>query len=374
MARAFFGASVMTMSASDNPNLGGVTDMGAMFAVARAFNQDIGSWNVARVTDMSSMFADTRDFNQDIGDWNVARVTNMGSMFSSTSAFNQDIGSWNVARVTNMFSMFNGASAFNQDIGGWNVARVTTMNFMFNDTSAFNQDIGGWNVTSVTDMFEMFVNANAFNQNLGRWYVDETVNNEQGMLQTANPDYNGFNDLNVLNFNFVAQNAVLRDQNPSYALATDAAAEGTDNARFTLVSNTLSFKSGMAADGTYTVRIAIDSVDFGSSNSIELIIVVAAPTVTSIVRTSPTDETTNADTLIWTVTFSKNVQNVDASDFTLSGTTATPTVTGSGAVYLVTVTGGDLAELNGTVTLAFADHQNIADTTDNVNCHHTHRR
>ncbi|KAF3977682.1 MAG: BspA family leucine-rich repeat surface protein, partial [Methylococcales symbiont of Iophon sp. n. MRB-2018] len=158
---------------------------------------------------------------------------------------------------------FYGASAMTMsasdspDLGG-----VTDMSNMFAGASAFNQDIDGWNVGSVTDMVNMFESANAFNQNLGRWYVDETVAN----LQTANPGYNGVDNLNVLSFNFVAQNAVLRDQNPSYALATDA----TDNAKFTLASNALSFKSGMAADGTYTERITVGSVDFGSSNSIDL--------------------------------------------------------------------------------------------------------
>ncbi|KAF3980798.1 MAG: DUF285 domain-containing protein, partial [Methylococcales symbiont of Iophon sp. n. MRB-2018] len=316
MANAFQGASTMTMSASDSPNLGGVTNTTFMFADASIFNQDIGGWNVAGVTNMSSMF-------------------------------------------------FN-SSAFNQDIGGWDVAGVTNMSTMFADASVFNQDIGGWNVASVTTMVSMFFQANAFNQNLGRWYVDETVDNAQGRLQTVNPDYNGVNDLKVLDFNFVAQNTVLLGQTPVYTLATGAAANGTDNASFTLASNTLSINSGVA-DGTYSVRIAVSSVDFGSSNSIELIIVVdASPTVTSIVRTSPTAETTSADTLIWTLTFSKNVLNVDASDFTISGTTATLTVTGIDAVYQLTVTGGDLAELNGTVTLAFSDDQDIVDTTDNT--------
>ncbi len=44
------------------------------------------------------------------------------------------------------------------------------------------------------------------------------------------------------------------------------------------------------------------------------------PTITSIVRSVPTVATTTADTVTFRVTFSENVQNVDASDFTLSGT------------------------------------------------------
>ncbi|KAF3978773.1 MAG: DUF285 domain-containing protein, partial [Methylococcales symbiont of Iophon sp. n. MRB-2018] len=387
MGNMFSGVRVFNQDIGDW-NVARVTNMVNMFNGAIAFNQDIGSWNVARVTNMTSMFAFTRVFDQDIGDWNVARVTDMSNMFEGASAFNQDIGSWNVARVTGMSNMFDGAGAFNQDIGDWNVDGVTGMSRMFNGASAFNQDIGDWNVANVTDMSFMFANANRFNQdiggwnvgrvtnmtsmfdstdafsqNLGRWYVDETVDNAQGMLQIANPDYNGVDNLNVLSFNFVPQNTfLLVHHSPSYALA----ASGTDNAKFTLVSNALRFKSGMAADGIYSVRIAVGNADFGSSNSIELIIVADSvlPTVTSIVRTSPTDRTTNADTLIWTLTFSENVQNVDVTDFTVSGTTAALAVTGSGAVYQLSVTGGDLARLNGTVTLAFADDQNIVDLVD----------
>ncbi|KAF3979649.1 MAG: BspA family leucine-rich repeat surface protein, partial [Methylococcales symbiont of Iophon sp. n. MRB-2018] len=255
MSGAFRGASAMMMSASDSPNLDRVTDMSNMFLDASVFNQDIGDWNVARVTNMGGMFASvsasTSAFNQDIGGWNVDRVTDMSNMFLDASVFNQDIGGWNVASVETMDNTFAGASAFNQDLGSWNVARVTDMSDMFAGASDFNQDIGGWNVARVTNMFRMFDGATAFNQNLGPWYVDEAVNNDQGMLQTANPDYDGVNDLNVLILNFVAQNARLREQSPIYTLATGTAAEGTDNAIFTLASNapifTLGFNSGMAA-------------------------------------------------------------------------------------------------------------------------------
>ena len=83
-----------------------------------------------------------------------------------------------------------------------------------------------------------------------------------------------------------------------------------------------------------------------------------APTVTSIERQDPTELLTNSDTPTWRVTFSEAVKNVDGTDFTIAGTAATPTATAVTLKlpggYDVTPTGGDIASLTGTITLAFA--------------------
>ena len=171
MNSAFYGASNLMIKATDTPNLSGVTDMSEMFLNARAFNQDIGGWNVSKVNNMAGMFLHARAFNQDIGGWNVSKVTNMAGMFFHAHAFNQDIGSWNVSKVTNMESMFSYAIAFDHDIGSWNVSIVTDMRYMFSYASAFNQDIGGWDVSEVNNMLFMFSYAIAFNQDIGRWNV-----------------------------------------------------------------------------------------------------------------------------------------------------------------------------------------------------------
>ena len=95
-----------------------------------------------------------------------------------------------------------------------------------------------------------------------------------------------------------------------------------------------------------------------------------APTVTSIERQAPATEATNADSLTWRVTFSEAVANVDTGDFTVSGTTATVTavteVAGVDHAWDVTASGGDLAALTATVTLGFANGQDIADTSSNA--------
>ena len=92
-----------------------------------------------------------------------------------------------------------------------------------------------------------------------------------------------------------------------------------------------------------------------------------APTVTSITRQDPTSSPTNSDTLTWRVTFSEAVESVDPADFVITGTTATLTITAvTNSVYDVTASGGDLASVNETVTLAFATDQNILDPSDNA--------
>ncbi|MEW8015318.1 MAG: Ig-like domain-containing protein, partial [Candidatus Sedimenticola endophacoides] len=93
-----------------------------------------------------------------------------------------------------------------------------------------------------------------------------------------------------------------------------------------------------------------------------------APIITSIARKTPPSSPTGADSIVWTVTFDRAVENVDAADFTVSGTTAT--VTGvaavSGAEYDITVSGGDLADLNGAVTLGIAGGQDIANAVHSI--------
>ena len=117
---------------------------------------------------------------------------------------------------------------------------------------------------------------------------------------------------------------------------------------------------------THTASGASDYVGVTKDTTVT---VDALPRVASITREVPTTSPTNADTLTWRVTFSENVQKADKTDFAVTGTTATVTsvteVTAS-TVYDVTASEGDLASLDGTVTLSFAGTQNIEDSAGNA--------
>ena len=129
-----------------------------------------------------------------------------------------------------------------------------------------------------------------------------------------------------------------------------------------------------AADvGTVAVKVtASDGNGESVSDSFDIVVSVAmdttAPRVASITRQNPTVSPTNADSLTWRVTFSEAVSNVNAADFAVSGTTATVTavaVSGLTGAYDVSASGGNLAALNATVTLAIAASHNIEDGASN---------
>ena len=173
MNRMFYRARAFNQNIG-NWNVSGVTDMSSMFQYAAKFNQNIGNWDVSDVTRMSSMFQGATTFNQDISRWDVSDVTNIGNMFNGATEFNQDISRWDVSDVTNIGNMFNGATEFNQDISRWDVSDVTNIGNMFNGATEFNQDISRWDVSSVRHMNSMFQGATKFNQDISRWDVSPT--------------------------------------------------------------------------------------------------------------------------------------------------------------------------------------------------------
>ena len=259
VANAFYNTSNMQITATDSPDLSGVTstsgmfygatnmnanlnnwdvstitNMNSMFRYASSFNQPIGSWNTANVTDfsfmfgnstfnqpigswntssantMSHMFVDNADFNQPINSWNVGNVTSMYRMFWSADSFNQDLNSWNTGSVTNFEGMFGlGATAFNGDITSWDTSSALTMNSMFMGASSFNQPIIGWDVSSLINTVSMFQNATAFNQPLNNWNVS-SVYNMEGMFKGAasfNQPLNSWNTSSLTDARWLFQNA-----------------------------------------------------------------------------------------------------------------------------------------------------------------------
>jgi surface protein len=62
---------------------------------------------------MISTFSGARAFNQDISSWNVGNVTAINTMFQNATNFNQNLSSWrtNVANTAQPVNFSTGANA-----------------------------------------------------------------------------------------------------------------------------------------------------------------------------------------------------------------------------------------------------------------------
>ena len=92
------------------------------------------------------------------------------------------------------------------------------------------------------------------------------------------------------------------------------------------------------------------------------------PTLQSFARNTPASASTNSDSLVFRVLFDEEVQNVDTTDFVVNGTTATVqgVVAINGRTYEVTISGGDLAALEGSAGIDLSGAQNITDAAGNA--------
>lgn len=150
-------------------------------------------------------------------------------------------------------------------------------------------------------------------------------------------------------------------------LTVDSGNDKVYTATFTPDANAQSLSGSLSiAAGTFKNASDQDNL---ASNTLTISGDTLRPTITSIERQTPALETTNADTLVYRVTFSEAVTSLDTGDFSVSGSTATVTSVsqaGTGNAYDVTLSGGDLADLNATVTLSLASGQNITDSAGNT--------
>ncbi len=136
--------------------------------------------------------------------------------------------------------------------------------------------------------------------------------------------------------------------------------------------------SGMTGSGTVIASIPAGGVQdlAGNANAAStstdntVTYDTTAPALTSFTRFDPPASPTSADTLTFRAAFSKDVQNVDAADFSINAAPATTAaITAvtpvSASLYEITVSGGDLAAYNGVIGLDLAAGQNITDLANN---------
>ena len=147
------------------------------------------------------------------------------------------------------------------------------------------------------------------------------------------------------------------------AIASSFSGTGTTYTATITPSGTATITINIAAD------VAIDSMGDGNTAAAPVSVDSVVFSVTRINRFDPPLENTNADSLTWSVVFSEPVDNVNFADFAVSGTTGgTITVAlapGADRTYRVTASEGDLANLDGTVSLSIDALHDIENTAGN---------
>ncbi|MFW6213875.1 MAG: BspA family leucine-rich repeat surface protein [Spirochaetota bacterium] len=173
-APTFNGATALTITATDAPDLSSTTSFEEIFRNATSLTDipGIGDWDVSAVTTMEGAFSNAALFNSDISKWDTSSVTTMAGMFSGARAFNQPIGSWDTSGVTDMTTMFFDADSFDQDLP-WDTSSVTSMAGMFHWAEGFAGDVSGWDTSSVKHMDYIFAGPENFNPDIGDWDVSQ---------------------------------------------------------------------------------------------------------------------------------------------------------------------------------------------------------
>lgn len=197
MAAAFSGCSNLSLSASDSPDLTGVSSTAYMFRGVGGTLSDLSAWDTSAVTLMQSMFQDSTA-NPDLGNWNTENVTDMSHMFRDAVNADPDVSAWDTGNVTGMSNMFRDATSADPDVSGWNTGSVNSLSNMFRDADLANPNVSGWDTSNVVDMQSMFRRTGA-NPDVSNWNT-AGVTNMFSMFRdttTANPDVNGWETANV---------------------------------------------------------------------------------------------------------------------------------------------------------------------------------
>jgi LPXTG-site transpeptidase (sortase) family protein len=154
--------------------------------------------------------------------------------------------------------------------------------------------------------------------------------------------------------------ATITEISPMDHTTFDIAVNGlTGNGTVTAAISSTDLVFDYAGNGNTASTSSDNTVTYDASN----------PSVVSISRSSPAENPTNADSLVFRVIFSEDVMNVNPSDFTVNSTSTAvinAVVVIDAVTYDIVVIGGDLAGFNGVVGLDISTTNDISDLGGNL--------
>lgn len=161
----FFGCSNLTITATDVPNLDGITVFDRLFASCTALITipNLGSWDVSNILTMVTTFSTCPSFNeQSIIYWQPLSCTSLVGVLSACTLFNAPVGNWPTSSVLDMTGALQG-TAFNYPLN-WDCTSCTNMSSLLASCSSFNSALNFVNSGNVTNMSGLLTNCTSFNQ------------------------------------------------------------------------------------------------------------------------------------------------------------------------------------------------------------------
>lgn len=110
MAFAFKDCNNLELTATDKPDLSGVTVLAGLFQNCTSLkgNSSITTWDMQKAFNIGLMFGGATQFNQPLN-WNVKNVRHARSVFEGATNFNQSLASWELNELVDMYGIFNDA-------------------------------------------------------------------------------------------------------------------------------------------------------------------------------------------------------------------------------------------------------------------------
>jgi hypothetical protein len=186
---SFYGCSNMAVTASDVPDLSGVTSLKWTFFNCSLANPNVTNWDVSTITTMERLFHGCNAAQPDVSGWDVSAVNIMFGMFAEMAIADPDVSLWDVSSVTNFALMFDTALLADPDVSSWVTTAATAMYSMFERAPVCNPDVSGFDTSSVTSMDDMFLLATLANPDMSAWDITSNtrgLNTGGSSLSTAN--------------------------------------------------------------------------------------------------------------------------------------------------------------------------------------------
>jgi len=194
-AQFFYGCKNLTITATDIPDLSGITNMesalrdcdeivdipnlsqwdfvgktnlGFMLANNLKFNGSFDGIDISTVQTLQSFVADNPEFNQSFNSLNFASAINVSNFARNCPKFNQPVDNLDFPNALSLLNFFQNDIVFNQPVP-WNMANKTTIQGILDGCFAFNQpSVSAW-ITSNIFIFNQAFRNTALKQDLSAW-------------------------------------------------------------------------------------------------------------------------------------------------------------------------------------------------------------